>query len=267
MAREIPDAVFHLDGGRFVPTELARGPWSEHHMHGGAPASLIARAAERFEPGSAPHIARLTIELLRPVPLVPLSVETTMLRPGKKVQLVGISIVADGTEVVRATALRLRERPVEVPVPTPEPTLAPGEVFEWPEDPGMPTMFGFAFEIRVMDAQGFIQREPGPAAEWFRLCLPLVAGEENSPLQRVAAAGDFGNGVSAPVPWKDGWSVINPDLTLTLHRAPVGEWIGLDAVTWHGDRGVGYADTALYDDRGRFGRGVQNVLIESPPGA
>ena len=37
----------------------------------------------------------------------------------------------------------------------------------------------------------------GPASAWVRLAVPLVAGEEPSALQRVAAAADFGNGFSA----------------------------------------------------------------------
>ena len=71
------------------------------------PAALLAHLVERFEP-SATQVARLTIELLRPVPLVPLRVETHMIRPGKKVQLVGASLFADDTEVVRASAWRIR---------------------------------------------------------------------------------------------------------------------------------------------------------------
>jgi hypothetical protein len=253
---ELPDAVFHADGDRFVPTDLARGPWDPNAQHGGAPAALLAHLVERFEP-SATQVARLTIELLRPVPLVPLRVETHMIRPGKKVQLVGASLFADDTEVVRASAWRIRTADIPYP-PAPAERLVPGpdavpETFEMEY-----VSFGRAMEI--IRAQG-VFGVPGPAAVWFRLRRPVIAGEETSPLMRVAAAADFGNGISGVVTW-DEHLFINPDLTIALHRYPVGEWIGLDAVTWPSDAGVGVAEAALYDTDGRIGRSVQTLLLD-----
>ena len=69
---------------------------------------------------------------------------------------------------------------------------------------------------------------------------------------RVAAAADFGNGISGAVTW-DEHLFINPDLTIYLHRLPAGDWIGLDARTWPTHEGVGIADTALLR-RGRSHR-------------
>jgi hypothetical protein len=84
-------ALFEQDGSRFLPTELARGPWTPEALHGGPPAALLARCAERVPGGDGTIVARLTVELLRPVPVSPLAVETRVLRPGRKVQLVGAS--------------------------------------------------------------------------------------------------------------------------------------------------------------------------------
>ncbi|TMB59060.1 MAG: thioesterase family protein, partial [Deltaproteobacteria bacterium] len=81
----MPDALFERDGARFVPSELCRGPWSPEAQHGGPPAALLARSAERFEGGEEMQVARLTVELLRPVPLVPLTVAARWARPGRKV--------------------------------------------------------------------------------------------------------------------------------------------------------------------------------------
>jgi hypothetical protein len=78
---------------------------------------------------------------------------------------------------------------------------------------------------------------------------------------RVAAAADFGNGISGAASW-DQYLFINPDLTIYVHRLPVGEWIGLDAVTWPTHEGVGVADAALYDERGRIGRSMQALLLD-----
>jgi hypothetical protein len=102
---------------------------------------------------------------------------------------------------------------------------------------------------------------PGPAAMWLRLTVPVVAGERPSPLQRVAAAADFGNGLSAALSVRR-YSCINADVTITLHRVPEGEWVGLDATTYVEPNGVGIAESVLHDTRGRIGRGFQTILVE-----
>ncbi len=108
----------------------------------------------------------------------------------------------------------------------------------------------------------------GPATGWFRMRVPLVDGEEASPLQRLAAAGDFGNGISAILSWDD-YLFINPDLTLYIERDPVGEWIGLQSETILAPGGIGTAESVIYDERGRVGRAVQALLrrpaLISPP--
>ena len=47
---------------------------------------------------------------------------------------------------------------------------------------------------------------------------------------RVMAAADFGNGLSGVLDYFK-YIYINPDLTVYLHRQPVGEWVCLDAAT------------------------------------
>jgi Thioesterase-like superfamily len=255
---ELPDAVFHRDGDRFVPTELARGPWDPNAQHGGAPGALLARMAEQHDAGPPAHVARMTIELLRPVPMQPIELRARTVRPGKKVQLVEASVLAGDTEVVRATALRIRLAHVEFADP-PDDRLepGPGAIREHLESfNGL--NFGFAMEMSAARGEFGV---PGPAAVWFRLAVPVVAGEETTPLMRVAAAADFGNGISGAVTW-DEHLFINPDLTIYLHRLPAGEWIGLDALTWPTHEGVGVADAALYDERGRIGRSVQALLLD-----
>ena len=96
----------------------------------------------------------------------------------------------------------------------------------------------------------------GNSTAWFRLRVPVVEGETPSPLQRLAAAADFGNGISAPVSW-DHFMFINPDLTIYIEREPVGEWICLEATTRIPPDGVGLAESVLYDERGRVGRATQ----------
>lgn len=255
----------------WIPTAFARGPWDPRHCHGGPVCALLARGVEQVDDERYWQIARLTVELTRPVPVGrPLTLTTTIQRPGRKVSLVDV-VLADGeTEVARARALRIRSADVELPPETVQPT---------PDTPGSP---GDGRRIKVTWSAGadvafhthacdhrFVEGgwdEPGPVAVWIRLNTPVVPGESPSGVQRVAAAADFGNGVSHGLDF-DRFVFINPDLTIHLIRPPVGEWIGMRAASFYGaddghTNGAGMAESALYDERGRLGRSVQSLFVD-----
>lgn len=259
------DSLFTRDGDTFLPTELTRGPWSPQAQHGGAPAALLARLVDEVEGAAGMQVARLTFELLRPVPIAPLVARTRLVRPGKKVQIVEASLWHGDTEVVRVTALRLRR--ADVPMPADLPRTAPPP----PPSAGVQLAAPWhathdyaAFHNRGV-AHRFVRGgfgEPGPATDWIRLQVPVIAGEPITPLSRVAAAADFGNGISWVLDRADGYTFINPDLTIYLHREPVGEWICLDAATSPEATGIGLAESRLYDEQGPIGRAAQSLLIE-----
>jgi len=253
-------AVFAGQDGRFVASELARGPWDPNAQHGGAPAALLMRAFERLEGASGLAIARVTYEFLRPVPLGELSVEAGVVRPGRRVQLLEGSICGPGgVEVVRARGLRIAAADAGG-VTTSSVAAPPGPEHGHPNPlvppHGLPMFAPDAIEVRFV-AGTF---GGGPSTAWFRMRCPVVAGEEPSPLQRLAAASDFGNGISAALSW-DEYVFINPDLTLYVERQPVGEWIGLDARTVLAEGGIGTAESVLFDERGRVGQATQALLV------
>jgi hypothetical protein len=265
----MPESLFVPDGDRFVPTTLCRGPWSPDAQHGGPPAALLARAVEHAAGDDGLVVARLTVELLRPVPLVPLAVAARVVRPGKKVQLVEATLDAGGTTVARAAALRIRTKALAVPddvVPAPPPFPLPAAgrdgMAPWGDALAYPAYHSNAVDHRFV-AGGF--ETAGPAIDWIRLRVPLVAGEPTSPLARVAAAADFGNGISWILSRLDGWMFINPDLTIHLNRHPAGEWVALEAVTHVGSEGIGLAESRLWDERGPLGRSLQSLLLEREP--
>jgi hypothetical protein len=252
-------AVFEARDGRFVATELARGPWDPAAQHGGAPAALLMHAFEQLPAADGLALARVTYEFLRPAPLGELSVSAAVVRPGRRVQLLeGALARADGTEVVRARALQIQRASAQPP-PPPQERPPPGPEHGRDNDfrpPHRPMFAPDAVEIRFISG-GF---GGGPSIAWFRLRAPIVAGVEPSPLQHLAAAGDFGNGISATLSWDD-YVFINPDLTLYIEREPVGEWVCLDAKTLIAPGGIGIAESVLYDHRGRVGRAVQALLV------
>lgn len=259
------DAIFLREGDRFVPTELARGPWSPDAQHGGAPAGLLAHLVEQAEGGAEMFVSRLTIELLRPVPIAPLTPRARLIRPGRKVQLVEASLLHGDSEVARCTALRIRRS--EMPLPSdlpriPSPPAPEGGLASmppWAASVGYRAFHSAGVEHRFV--AGSFDR-PGAATDWIRLRVSLIGGEPISPLSRVAAAADFGNGVSWILNRTDGYSFINPDLTVYVHRLPAGEWVCLDAATYVSAHGIGLAESQLFDEQGPIGRSVQSLLID-----
>jgi len=256
-------ALFERDGNRYVPTPLARGPWSPKALHGGAPGALFATVCEMHDPGPAAFVARLTIELMRPVPLAPLELRVRTIRPGRKVQWIEALLLDEREhEVARATVLRVRSDDVDTSGAVhpdvedpPGPDSVPSQKFPFGEG-----AVGFWNVHDVRLARGSWM-QPGPGTAWFRLKCPVIAGEPIAPIARVAAAADFGSGVSNPVRLTNA-NAINPELTVHVHRHPVGEWVCLDSGAWAQPHGVGMAESRLFDERGVIGRGVQTLLVE-----
>ena len=257
----MPEAFYEQSGEGFVATELTRGPWDPGAQHAGPPSALLGREIELLEDAAEFQVARVAFEILRPVPIGAVRVETRILRPGKRVQLVEASLSNDDGELVRATAWRLRISEVELPDGAAgEEEPPPGTQEGWTPDffpTGQDAGYHTAMEWRAV-AGAFL--EPGPATVWMRMSHPLVAGEEPSPLQRALIAADVGNGISAVLDWRR-YLFINVDLTVHLERMPEGEWVCVDAVTRAQSSGIGTAESQLFDRRGRIGRAVQSLLI------
>ena len=77
-------------------------------QHGSAPASLVVWAAEAIPTPVPMQIARVTIDLMRPVPVAPLTLETEVLREGRKIQLCAVRLRAGDAVVVGATVLKIK---------------------------------------------------------------------------------------------------------------------------------------------------------------
>jgi Acyl-CoA thioesterase C-terminal domain/Acyl-CoA thioesterase N-terminal domain len=264
------DPIFLRDGARFSPTVQARGPWDPQALHGGAPAALIVRALEQHEPQPQMRFARLSFELLRTLPFALLRIETRTVRPGRRVQELAAELYADsgadGEQLIcRASALRVQAVPDELPE-LPAGTLATDRMpaleeareirFALNPEDRDESFAATAMEMRWLNDPW----APGPGRVWQRLRLPLVDDEPASPLARLAASADFGNGISASLPF-DGFLFINADLHVHLHREPRGEWIGLDARTLLHPGGTGLAETVLHDLDGPIGRGFQSLVV------
>lgn len=264
----MPDALYEQDGdGRFLSTELTRGPWNPDHQHAGPPAALLARAIERASAIAGGQTTRLTFDILGPVPIAPLTVQTRTLRAGRRVEQIEAALAGQDDErpLMRATAWRMRtaDTPeVATPEPPPPPRASAGRVgFEgWPG--GDEIAYRDALEWHWMTGSF---TEPGPACVWTRLNYPLVAGTETSPLERLLVMADAASGVSARLPW-DEWLFVNLDLGIHLERPPRGEWMAMDAQTRIGETGAGQCTSVLSDGLGRVGTSTQSLLVERRAG-
>lgn len=257
----MPAPFFERDGDRFLPSASTRGPWDPDAQHAGPPAALLGRAIERCEPREGMRVGRMTCEILGPVPLAPLTVEARVVRPGRSVEMLEASLTGPAGVVMRARAWRLR--PGEQEAHLDQAARPPGPQGGRPSDfPGAGHDFGYHEATEYSFVRGAFS-EPGPATAWLRTHVPIVAGEKPSPLERVLAAADSGNGVSAPLDWNT-HHFINTELTVHLMRPLEGEWLCLDSVTRVD--GLGLTETALWDERGRIGRAAQTLLVRRRAG-
>ncbi len=258
------DAAYsEVTDGVFRASELTRGPWHPDHQHAGPPSALICRAIERAATDDGlTHLARLTVNLLRPTPVGECRVEVAADYVGRSAGHYSGRLIAQGKDVARFTALMQREDDLPVPKGTlgHPPPAAPKPPNECP----VVTMafangtFGYGHLVENRLAAGRFFK--GPCAAWFRMTHPLVKGETPSGYQRVAVAGDSGNGISAALDFAK-YVFLNCDLTINLFRRPEGEWICLEARSLFGDNGCGLAESALYDERGLVGRATQSLAV------
>jgi acyl-coenzyme A thioesterase PaaI-like protein len=254
---------FLCDGDLFIATESTRGPWSREYQHGGPPAALLARAMEQVA-AAGMLLARLTFDFLRPVPIGPVRVSVEVARLGAKVQrLRGSLATVDGTALVQATGVALRTaamlpetRRDDEPAPPPPEASVPFEIPFFRE----PVAYHRAVETRV--ARGTWGQ--GPLTAWMRARVPLVDGEAPSAVQRALVLADSASGLAVVIDHTR-QTFVNADLTVALHRAPEGEWIGLECTTVAEAQGIGLTRARLRDQRGGIGVSLQNCLVEPRP--
>lgn len=266
----LPEGVYLPtdDPSVYESTELAGAGWYREGQHGGALAALIAGHVERVPSLTQMEIARLTVEIFRVVPLVPLRIDTEIVREGKRIQTVEARLSGpDGVLLSMATVQRLRITELQLPpdaqgppleLTTPD-RLEPFEGKRWGVgEVGRVLFHRNAIEVREVHG-GFASK--GPGAVWIRLAKPIVAGTELTPTQRAAATADFCNGISRRLDTSD-FVFMNSDLTVHLARYPRGEWVALDAESVYGPLGRGVATGSLWDLEGPLGRSTQTLYLD-----
>ncbi|MDA3649903.1 thioesterase family protein [Saccharopolyspora indica] len=251
-------ALFSPVGDQLVPSEAACSPWGE--LVGGGPvAGLLARAVERTSDDPDLFIARLTVDLMRPVPAKPLTVTAQPLRTGKRLQVSKAVLTVDGKPSARATAQLLRRGEVDGVVPDVQtPFAGPTGL---PDGHLLPPELGLRWGVHDVIQVRWLedQRATSTSKVWMHMPVPLVPGEALSPLSHVAVLVDCISAASPVGPIFGPW--INTDITLYLHRPFEGEWLGMEIDRDVQPTGIGVANARLYDERGLIGSAHEAVMV------
>ncbi|QGN46022.1 thioesterase family protein [Micromonospora sp. WMMC415] len=246
--------------GRFRATAATAGPWDPAAQHAGPPSALLARALSAHEPVDGQLLSRVTVDILRPVPVAELALRVRTLRAGRRITLVEGVAEAGGQEVLHARGWRIIAPAERTPATPDDAPAVPG-----PDSGADPELWATAhtdgylssMQWRVVSG-GFA--EPGPARVWARPRIPLVPGEPVRPAELALLVADSGSGVSARLDLAR-WLFVNVDLTVTLHRPPRGEWLLLDSATTIGPHGSGVAASRLADLDGTVGEALQTLVV------
>lgn len=248
------------EDGRFDGTDAARGPWSVDHCHAGPVTGLIARAAEAAA-GPNKMLTRLTVDLVRPVPLTGITLKAETGRRGRTLATVSVDVLSqDGAVCAQARTMHVRTADIG-PVPTPRigPPVregaAPG-VF--PIRAARHTAPFFSDAVEILYPPGTDQG-PGPKTIWMKTPA-LVDGEISSPIQRLCPLADCGNGISWNAPPTD-LGFLNADLSVHVHRAPVSDWLASQAVSHWQPNGVGVSQAVLFDTEGPVATALQTLVL------
>ena len=253
------------DPNTYESTPLANAGWYDEGQHGGAIAALITGHVERIPTLVPMEVSRVTVEIFRVIPLVPLTIESEIVREGKKIQVVRATVTnPDGLALAIAHVQRLRTTEAAVPdlsqplrLPMPDQIEERGLLSWRHSDPDKVMFHRGAIEVREIYG-GFT--EGGPGAIWLRLTAPLVAGEAPTPAQLAVVVADFCNGVSRGL--GDDWIFMNSDLTVHIGRYPCGEWVALEAESHYENHGRGVAAGLIWDQNGWVGRSSQSLFLE-----
>ncbi|WP_306233420.1 thioesterase family protein [Agrococcus beijingensis] len=259
-----PTAYFvALGDGRYRPTELASGAWQPGELHFAPLGGLLTHAIEahREAAGGAPLLlSRQSFDILGFLALAEIAVRVETRRPGRTIELTEATASIAGRDVAVARAWH------SVAVDTA--AVAGGADAALPHPETLPAAeFGLGWSggyVQSVEMRAAGPSEPGRNRVWQRTTHALVEGEPAGALARWIGLIDGANGIAVRER-PDEWMFPNLDLTIHLHRQPVGEWVGYDTTVSFGPSGQGITSTRLHDVQGHVGEAAQTLTVRPSP--
>lgn len=252
----------HLGGNRFESTIHAQGAWDPNEQHMAPVTGIMVRELLHCEPREGMRLVRFNFDILGQIPGGEFTLETSVVRPGRTIELLQCELVAAGRVAVRATAWRLQTSDTSAVAALEDKHMPPLEAAHpWDGMEGWPGGFIESIEARIIDGH-----RAGRGKIWIHSPLAMVEGEPTEPMVRLLGLADSSNGIAFRVrPGRGSYMFPNVDLSLHLYREPEGEWLGLDNSVTFADDGVGLTSTVLHDLHGPFGRAEQILTVRALP--
>lgn len=246
-----PEPTFREESGLWHPSPEAAGPFGG--LHGGGVSGILIAGMERKarQEGYGVPLSG-TVMFLRPTPMAPLECRIGVIRAGGRVVVLENALWVDDRLIARATATFVA--PTEISIER-LPSAAP----EARDPAALPSLPSF---VRL-DHPSFFDtldlRDDGAGTKWGRVVRPIV--DFPTPFADVFAIADNGQPFSILPRPRPKLRFPNIDLTVTLSRSLVGDWIGVAAESdWRPD-GYGLTASALRDRTGPLGRACQTVVL------
>ena len=276
MNERVAQHFFDSEGHAFIPTAAAHGYWQKNTLSGSAAASLLGFVIERdfCAPDRVP--VRLSIDMVRMPPAAPLSVETEVLHESGRLRLVEARLMAEGRLQTRALCQIVRQDT--------QPTNPVWQSPAWPapHPDTLPATRHWRWDLRaVPDGHPRFSRQspiggsadhgntpvlgklaPASARQaWVRVATQIVAGHPLSRFGMLVTTADFASPLTHSSEF--GIDFVNTDLTIHLHRLPLGDWLGYELIGHSSKDGIGVGQAALHDLTGPLGTVVVSAIANS----
>ena len=253
------DAFFKFENDAYLPQSMARGPWAAQSLHGRVVIGLLGHELERTHGGDEWLPARLTVDMYRLPDFSPITAVTRVVRGGKRIRVVDCELMQNDRSVARGTCqflIRSENAPGKTVSPpkwdAPHPDMLP---------PPPPNQFGGRMWKMRNVGDWFGTAEVARRGAWMAEIRELIEGVPLTPFARLAAAADFASPLANR--HETGLGYINTDMTIYLHRLPVGEWIGFEKINHHATDGIAIGECFLHDVEGPIGSASCAALRQS----
>ena len=240
----------------YEPLLPAQGAWNAHEQHMAPATGVMCAELEAFMPREDLRIGRVGLDILGLIPLQPFSISTKVLRPGKTIELIEATMVANGRACIVARAWRMQINDTRVIAGTEDRDIKrPEALADWT---GMKQWAGGFIESMQFKADA--ERRAGKGGVWMNNDLEMVEGQATSSFVHLLGMVDTANGI-VPRAKPGEWAFPNLDLHIDLLRLPQGKWLGLDTCQQYGSDGIGLTSSVLHDELGVFGRSEQILTL------